>query len=297
MKCLICNGNRIKTVNTIISDFVMSRIDPDYETKHINKETKLCYCEDCTFAFYQYRFSQDEENSLYRNYRDSEYQRTREKYECWYTKKVNSSLGNEKDVELQRSRIRDILAANSFDAFESVLDYGGNRGATFYYELGTKEKYIYDISGVDTVPGITLARSFEELKNHRFDFIMCNMVFEHVAYPIEMLRKLYELGDYDTIYYIEVPSENPFVCGNKFSIAKNLHLLLDPNYSWIRLAKYYVQQRKQPFMPMKEHINFFTRKSIETMINKEGFSLLDVRETTDAISNVLSVLFCKNSRD
>lgn len=72
---------------------------------------------------------------------------------------------------------------------------------------------------------------------------MCNMVFEHVADPTELIRKLYELGDSDTVYYMEVPNENPFVCGNKLSIKNNLALLLDKNYSWIRLVKYFFQQK------------------------------------------------------
>ncbi len=293
MECIICKSNNIDSVDTVISDFVMARIDPDYEKSGHNKETKLCFCKDCTFAFYQYRLSHEDEMALYKNYRDEVYQKTREKYECWYTKKVNASLGNEAEATLQRKRIRDILVSNSFGGFENVLDYGGNKGSTFYSELGTKGKYIYDISGVEPVSGVTAIRSYDELKNIRFDFIMCNMVFEHVAYPCDLLDRLYELGNKDTVYYIEIPNENPFVCGNKFSIAKNLHLLLDPNYSWIRLVKYYIQQRKQPYMAMKEHINFFTRKSTERMIDLGGFSVIDVRETSDKISDVLSVLFKK----
>ncbi len=80
---------------------------------------------------------------------------------------------------------------------------------------------------------------------------------------------------------------------HKFSIKSNLALLLDRNYSWVRLAKYYFQQRKQPFMPMKEHINFFSFQSIKTMVENREFVVLDVEENREGNSTVLSILFRK----
>ena len=78
MKCIICGSENLQTQDTIISDFVMARIDPEFEPNHNNKKIKLCFCKECTFAFYDYRFSTQEEALLYKNYRDDEYQKTRE---------------------------------------------------------------------------------------------------------------------------------------------------------------------------------------------------------------------------
>lgn len=105
MNCLICGSNDLETKDTIISDFVMARIDPHFESRKVNHKTKLCFCRDCTFAFYEYRLNLEEEQKLYRNYRDSEYQKTREKYECWYTKKVNDAI-NTGGAEKQRNLIK-----------------------------------------------------------------------------------------------------------------------------------------------------------------------------------------------
>ncbi len=292
MQCLICGSENLETKDTIVSDFVMARIDPHFEPNRLNRITKLCFCKDCTFAFYEYRFTLEEDQRLYRNYRDTEYQKTREKYECWYTKKVNNAI-NSGGVEKQQAIIKKLLSQLPDKSFRSALDYGGNQGATFYDELGTEEKYVYDISGVVPLPGVKSIRDYKELKAHHYDFIMCNMVFEHLTYPYDVLEQLYELGDSNTIYYMEVPSENPFTRTNKFSIKNNLPLLLDRNYNWFRLAKYYFQQRKQPFMPMKEHINFFTPKSIRVMAENKGFSVLDVQENAEGNSVVLSMLFRK----
>ena len=79
MNCIICGSDNIRMVDTIISDFVMARIDPSYEKHKRNIKTKLCFCENCTFAFYQYRLSDKQEELLYNNYRDDKYQKTREK--------------------------------------------------------------------------------------------------------------------------------------------------------------------------------------------------------------------------
>lgn len=294
-KCIICGSDELKTRDTIVSDFVMARIDPQFEPDRKNIKTKLCFCRACTFAFYDYRLSPREESLLYRNYRDSEYQRTREKYECWYTQKVNNAI-NSDEVGQQQKIIREMLAAQGFSEFRTALDYGGNRGATFYKELGTEGKYVFDISGVSPLSGIIGLNTMEEIHQHSFDFIMCNMVFEHLSNPYDVLGTLYEIGSQDTVYYMEVPSENPFTNGNKFSIGKNLSLLLNRNYSWFRLVKYYFQQKKQPFMPMKEHVNFFTPVSFRTMAEKGGFCVLDVRETPVGNSTVLSMLFQKEQQ-
>ena len=292
MKCLICGSDNIQEKDTIISDFVMARINPDYEPDRKQRDIKICYCRDCTFAFYDYRLSPTEELLLYRNYRDEEYQKTREKYECWYTAKVNAAI-NQGGVQKQQRIIKKVLDSYNHRELKSALDYGGNQGATFFDEIGTERKYVYDISGVDPLPGIVGIHSYEDLRKHHYDFIMCNMVFEHLVDPYDVLEKLFVLGDSSTIYYLEVPSENPFVTGNKFSISKNLSLLLDRNYSWIRLVKYYFQQRKQPFMPMKEHINFYTEKALRVMAENGGFSVIDIQENVLDNSTVLSMLFKK----
>ncbi len=293
MKCLICGSEDLQTVDTVISDFVMSRIDPHFEPERRNTKTTLCFCRSCTFAFYAYRFTPEEEALLYRNYRDAEYQKARERYECWYTEKVNAAI-NRGDVQRQQERIKALLSEHVHNELRTALDYGGNEGTTFCEGLGTEERFVYDISGVKPVPGVTGIESEEELYLHRYDLILCNMVFEHLAHPMEVLEKLRALGDEDTVYYLEVPSENPFVSGNKFSPLKNLSLLLDRNYSWYRLGKYYFQQRKQPFMPMKEHINFFTPASLRIMAERGGFTVPDVREFRAGNSVVLSALLRRN---
>ena len=295
MKSLICNSEKLRFVNTIVSDFVMARIAPGFKD---NYKTQLCFCEECSFAFYKYRLNEKEEFKLYYHYRDEEYQRLREQSEYWYTKKINNLINKDKfALEEQKKVIRKILKDNSINNIEIALDYGGNEGRTFFDELGTKEKYVFDISGLKTVEGVVNISNYEDLKNHSYNFIMCNMLFEHLTNPVLVMKKISAIGGKDTVYYIEVPSENPFLRGNKFSIAKHLELVFNPNYNLFRLAKYYFKTRKEPFMPMKEHINFFTIESMKKMIELNGFKVVDIQENSEkgvlGTAVVLSALYKK----
>ena len=301
MKCILCGSSDLQTVDTIVSDFVMARINENYTGGGSeNYRTKLCYCKDCTFAFYDYRMSDEEDEKRYRGYRDGEYQRLRERYECWYTKKVNDALNNDQTaIEEQKKTIEGMVAKNLDRDIEVALDYGGNEGKSFAPCLGTKGKYVYDISGIKTIDGVQGISDYAKLKEYSFDFIMSNMLFEHLVDPVDMLRRFKEIGNEKTVYYIEVPNENPFEHGNKFSIRKNFGLLFNPYYNNIRLIRYYFQQRKKPFMPMKEHINFFTKDSLKRMVERNGFRTLDVqvneRGGVLGNGNVLSILFVQQA--
>ena len=61
-------------------------------------------------------------------------------------------------------------------------------------------------------------------------------------------------------------------------------------------TKYYLEKRKQPYMPMHEHVNFFTPKSLRALLEKTGLKVLDVQENFEKAvlgkSLVLSA-FCK----
>ncbi len=134
MNCLVCGSANLETRDTIISDFVMARIDPHFDRSRMNRKTKLCFCKDCSFSFYEYRFTSEEESLLYKNYRDSEYQKTREKYECWYTKKVNDAI-NAGGTEMQQSRIKKSFSNKDIITFIQRSITGATRGATFCDEL------------------------------------------------------------------------------------------------------------------------------------------------------------------
>ena len=150
---------------------------------------------------------------------------------------------------------------------------------------------------------------------------MCNMLFEHLSDPVSIIKQLNEFGNKDTVYYIEVPSENPFIKGNKSLLKKKAELINNPIYNILRLYKYiltliyrYVRKpnfdfykmaksffktRKQPLMPMTEHINFFTIESMKQLIELNGYEVIDIQENPEkgviGTTLVLSALFKKKT--
>ena len=261
-----------------------------------NYRTKLCFCKDCTFAFYEYRLSEEEDQRFYEDYGGEKLQKMREKYEHWFTKELTEfGKADETRRKDQQRVIESVVFDHTDREIRVALDYGGNDGSTFTPRLGTEEKYVYDISGVKTIDGVKGISDYDELKEHSFDLIMCNQVFEHLPDPVQVLKQIKAIGNKDTLYYIEVPDENPFFKENKFSIIKNLKLFFKPHFSKVGLIRYYFYYRKQPFKPMKEHVNFFTEKSMRGMIEREGFKIIDIEKNMERYLhrdfNILSVLF------
>lgn len=95
MKCLVCGSEKIIMRPTKMSDFLVARIFGDEEAEK-EYPVNLCHCEECSFSFYDRRLTDDESGRLYEEYRGDEYQKIRERYDCWYTKKINDALNHEK---------------------------------------------------------------------------------------------------------------------------------------------------------------------------------------------------------
>lgn len=208
MNCINCNSNKIKKIDTKISDFLVARIFGEEEVSN-TYNVSLCNCEEGTFSFYDRRLTDEESNRLYDGDRNEKYQMMREKYDCWYTKKLNNAMNNdEKALKEQQRIIEKIIKENISKEIKVALDYGGNEGATFTELIGTEEKYVYDISSKDIVRGgVKRIGSYVQLFEHDFDFIMCNHTLEHISYPNDFMKLLYDIGSENTYYYIEVPSK------------------------------------------------------------------------------------------
>lgn len=297
MRCLVCGSNRILLKPTKISDFLVAKIFGEDEVVK-NYNVNLCHCEECSFSFYDRRLTDEESSRLYDGYRGMKYQKIREKYDCWYTEKINNAMNHDSMALKEQQRvIKKMIKENIPTNIKAALDYGGNQGETLTELIGTDEKYVYDISGVDTKGGVKGIKDYDELYKYNFDFIMCNMTLEHVSYPKEFIKLLYDIGSAETYYYVEVPSENPFK-KDKFSVIKNLQLLFNPHYNNIKLVKHYLHLKGQPYMPMSEHINFWTPKALKTLMLCSGFDVIDIQENYEkgvlGKNKVLSVI-CKKT--
>lgn len=97
-----------------------------------------------------------------------------------------------------------------FGQIKNVLDYGGDKGQYIPDQLSDANKYVYDISGNQTVPNVTLLRTLNSVKQIKWDFILCMHLLEHLSDPLDTLKTLSGLlgGGNNTYLYIELPKQD-----------------------------------------------------------------------------------------
>jgi len=81
--------------------------------------------------------------------------------------------------------------------------------------------------------------------NSKYDFLVCVDTFEHVAEPLSLLKDLYNKADDRASIFISVPNFNSFFSRH--------HLGCHPYYSY------------------PEHLNYYTKTSLEYLVQKSGF--------------------------
>ncbi len=133
-----------------------------------------------------------------------------------------------------------------------VLDWGGDTGNNTPFRDAAKTFHIYDISRVPPVEGASSV-DLQEMERQDYDLIVCSNVLEHVPHPIEFLSTVRTYVKSRTLLYLEAPFE-PLMVRNQ----KNADIL----------------ERKRHW---HEHINFFTRKSLERLCEIAGFHILELR--------------------
>ncbi|MBS4759104.1 MAG: methyltransferase domain-containing protein [Clostridium sp.] len=267
-ECLVCKSKNLKSYDSRISDFTASRMSIPLE----NRNTKLFHCLDCGFAFYEYRFSEDETTKFYLGYRNEEYQKQRQLYDCWYTPELNEIIGkNEKEIINRQHNMLEMITKNiEISKIRNVLDFGGDKGQNIPDIFKDVPKYVYELSNVEPIEGVILLSSEQDLTC--YDFIICQGVFEHVSDLNIMLDEFKKISTQDTYFYIEVPFDSPFYK----SPLHNLQFLFSKYYSLKNIIKHYINMKKsKSFAPMSEHQNYFTQKSLEILLSNNDFEILD----------------------
>ncbi|SNC68293.1 Methyltransferase domain-containing protein [Marinobacter sp. es.048] len=124
----------------------------------------------------------------------------------------------------------------------SVLDYGGGNGKIMnsFIEHGYA-CYIADYSDVQLPNVEKVANDIEGLE-HRYSIIILSHVLEHVAEPGELISRLKDHLEDDGVVYAEIPID----------ILGGIRLEGDP----------------------VTHINFFTRESLATLFNRNGYQVV-----------------------
>ena len=262
-QCACCGSRNLKKSPAVLMPFVAHRamgwgpvkIDSDWglQTVPEGMAFSICnsvFCDDCGFLFLDIRFSDSELSALYADYRGEEYTALREKYEPGYTlrnDRLNAGINFMNEVEAFISPHLSLPA--------TILDWGGDTGKNTPFRDGRNAIDVYDISDKECLEGVRRV-SLDVLQDKRYDLIVNSHVLEHVPYPAEMIRDMAAVMDEDTVLYIELPYEDIM---SRAKGARDLHL------------------KKRHW---HEHINFFSKESLEAMFKANGLKQVGYRELT-----------------
>ena len=266
--CPACQSGDLVRYPAEFSPFVSRRVF-DGE----NKRFDFLLCRKCGFAFYSYRFSDEEAAKLYRHYRDDAYQRERQACESWYTKDINALIGNnEKELSSRHALLTSVLKESvpNMSDIKAVLDFGGDRGQFIPPVLHKAEKYVYDISDQPVNDGVfKLTDIGAEKEKRRFDLVLCAHVLEHVGDPNAVLETIKSVMKAGQMLYVELPFDSPFYK----KMTENLQYLFNPHYSLKNIVRQYMRMKRTKAFLMHEHVNFFTKESVGALLARHGFDI------------------------
>lgn len=239
VNCPCCNSLPVQ-ISVQLSQFVTWRItgsDPGSNTN-----ATLCHCKQCDFYFSLHRFNDKEMQNLYHGYRNETYNQMRKQCEPAYKNELYSL-----DYINRRKGFINSLIYQHVSNLQSVLDYGGDDGT---YIPDVPVKFVYDVSGVEPVPGVN---KYSLDNQDQFDLVMNCQVLEHVSDVDQLIIDLkIRTKEY---LYIEVPAYRDPPAVN---------------------------------MVIGEHINFFREQSLHTLLNKHNINIVDTAVDYDL--KVLAVL-------
>jgi SAM-dependent methyltransferase len=149
---------------------------------------------------------------LYTSYRGEEYQNQRQKYEPEYTAEhVEKKYYNREFHKIRREALAEYVKPYvDFSKVTTVLDYGGDEGQMIPHQFKNAGKYVYDISGNQTVEGVSMINDLDVVKRTSWDFLMCCQLLEHVSNPHEVISTLASCLSDGGYLYLEVPAKAPF---------------------------------------------------------------------------------------
>ena len=256
-RCVCCGNVHLKSSPAVLMPFVAHRalgwkpvvIDESWGLATIPKGNALSicnslYCPECGLVFLDIRFSNNELDNLYRDYRGADYTALRDYYEPGYAKRNALLDSGAPHIAANEAFLKPHL---TFPL--RILDWGGDTGRNTPFKDCNEVFDIYDISGKPVIDG---ARSVSHLTALGTDYnlIVCNAVLEHVPYPSDVLNDIKRVMRKDTILYVELPFEDLMLSEEDLPHLRKRH--------W------------------HEHVNFFSQHSLKRLLGGCGLTILAI---------------------
>jgi len=210
-------------------------------------------CTRCFFIQTKTPFHDEDIMRLYLDYRSPAYNQQRIQYEPEYAQ-IASEVGHgQREVSSRRSALSTFLqkALQTSDA-HTILDYGGADGRFMPDIPGSK--FVYEISNIDPVPGVTRIRSESELGT--YSVVLFAHVTEHVPHPLNLVRKLSAYVEPEGYFYIETPQE---ISDEERADLQRNALRRD--------------------IGIHEHINYYCIPAVAALLETAGFTVVAIERT------------------
>jgi hypothetical protein len=262
LSCVVCDGEIRKLRSALVSPFLAKRIwnRPPFCVD-------LVRCTSCGFMFYNPRLDDAEASRLYAGYRSEEYQRMRHASEPWYTASFNAELSSHAAYERRRPVLAAILRQHLGEReIRRVLDYGGDRGDLVHGLVAGAAAFVYDISGIPAVDGVT---SITDPAECNADLVINSNVLEHAGFPQLLLTDIVKAAPPGGMVYLEVPCESPFGIARIFRRVAQLGIVA---LTRPPLARHVL--RPASLYLMHEHINYFSEQSLATLMRSGGCAVI-----------------------
>lgn len=247
---------------------------------------RLVVCPSCDLLYFDQTYSQIELENMYSGYRGPEYFKRRNKYEPWYTKKVNDAIGHSTEVlRLRQEHLENLLQRAIGDAGlvspKRVLDIGGDEGQFIPQLTSITDKAVLEVSGVKPVQNVQTISSWDEASAFQPDLVMLCHVLEHTDEASRMIIDTANVLKTGGLMYVEIPLDRPKKVSRVFrwkiyrSYTKWLaqHPLLFRFADLLSLVSRRIIGLPIPFSIIKqnEHINFFSESSLIDVVSAVGF--------------------------
>jgi len=261
--CVICDGPIRFLRTALVAPFLAQRI-----WGKTRQSVQLVECPSCGFRFYNPRLDEEEADRLYAGYRSSEYQKMRQSFEPWYTATFNANLASPSSFSKRRRNLAAILQQHLPPSAKigRILDYGGDRGDLVQELIPGSTAFVYDISGVAPVEGVTATA---DPLNCRADLIINSNVLEHISYPRRLVADIMRAAPAGGFVFIEAPSESPFGGDRLLRRFAQMGIvaLARPRlaFSILRPASLYL---------MHEHINYLNEHILIRLMKSFGSKIL-----------------------
>lgn len=205
---------------------------------------KVGYCSKCEFLFNSIPFSEKQLEERYKYLSKYEFD------------KQDSNFVEKKDF-IKRSMVQKKFIEENCEKFNSVFEIGAASGynLSLYKNEGkdvfgiepssTNKKIAFENYGVELYDNTFQQYLKEDKRKNKYDLIFLSNVLEHIVNPMECIENLKKYSN--KYIFIEVPTFDYKISDEVFGMFSD------------------------------EHVNYFSFKSLQNMMNKAGYHILNAR--------------------